>query len=60
MDPTVITSMVAVDQAVQMANNDFPDNTPVFVGTIRGGAPNLAKFSDILVQGRRKVPSQYY
>ena len=55
MDPTVITSMVAVDQAVQMANNDFPDNTPVFVGTIRGGAPNLAKFSDILVQGRRKV-----
>ena len=38
-----------------MANNDFPDNTPVFVGTIRGGAINLAKFSDILVQGRRKV-----
>jgi len=55
MDPTVTTSMVAVDQAVQMSGKQFPNNTPVFVGTIRGGAPNLAKFSDILVQGRRKV-----
>lgn len=55
MDPTVITSMVAVDQAVKMSNYTFPSNTPVFVGTIRGGAPNLAKFSDILVQDKRKV-----
>ena len=44
MDPTVTTSMVAVDQAVQMSGKQFPSNTPVFVGTIRGGAPNLATF----------------
>lgn len=58
LDPTVVTSMSAVDQAVKMADMDFPNNTPVFVGTIRGGAPNLAKFSDILVKGRAKVHPQ--
>ena len=58
LDPTVVTSMSAVDQAVKQSGLDFPDNTPVFVGTIRGGAPNLAKFSDILVRGRAKVHPQ--
>ena len=58
LDPTVVTSMSAVDQAVKMADMDFPNNTPVFVGTFRGGAPNLAKFSDILVKGRAKVHPQ--
>ena len=57
-DPTVITSMIAVDQAVRMSGLDFPDNTPVFVGTIRGGAPNLAKFSNLLVQGKSKIHPQ--
>jgi len=58
LDPTVVTSMSAVDQAVKQSGLDFPDNTAVFVGTIRGGAPNLAKFSDILVRGRAKVHPQ--
>lgn len=57
-DPTVITSMIAVDQAVKMSGLDFPDNTPVFIGTIRGGAPNLAKFSNLLVQGKSKIHPQ--
>lgn len=58
LDPTVITSMIAVDQAVKMSGLAFPNNTPVFVGTIRGGAPNLAKFSDILVNGKTKIHPQ--
>lgn len=57
-DPTVITSMIAVDQAVKMSGLDFPNNTPVFIGTIRGGAPNLAKFSNLLVQGKSKIHPQ--
>ena len=57
-DPTVTTSMIAVDQAVRMSELDFPSNTPVFIGTIRGGAPNLAKFSNLLVQGKSKIHPQ--
>tara|TARA_B100000902_G_C27318133_1_gene922593 strand:- start:19 stop:1233 length:1215 start_codon:yes stop_codon:yes gene_type:complete len=58
LDPTVITSMIAVNEAVEMSGLDFPDNTPVFVGTIRGGAPNLARYGQILHQNRRKVHPQ--
>jgi 3-oxoacyl-[acyl-carrier-protein] synthase II len=58
LDPTVITSMIAVDEAVQQSGLDFPDNTPVFVGTIRGGAPNLARYGQILHQQRSKVHPQ--
>jgi 3-oxoacyl-[acyl-carrier-protein] synthase II len=58
LDPTVITSMMAVDEAVQQSGLDFPDNTPVFVGTIRGGAPNLARYGQILHQQRSKVHPQ--
>jgi len=58
LDPTVITSMIAVDEAVKQSGLDFPDNTPVFVGTIRGGAPNLARYGQILHQQRSKVHPQ--
>ena len=58
LDPTVITSMMAVDEAVQQSGLDFPDNTPVFVGTIRGGATNLARYGQILHQQRSKVHPQ--
>lgn len=58
LDPTVTTSMIAVDQAVKMSGLDFPKDTPVFIGTIRGGAPNLAKFSNLLVQGKSKIHPQ--
>ncbi len=58
LDPTVITSMIAVDEAIQMSGLNFPDNTPVFVGTIRGGAPNLARYGQILHQQKRKVHPQ--
>ena len=58
LDPTVITSMMAVDEAVQQSGLDFPDNTPVFVGTIRGGALNLARYGQILHQQRSKVHPQ--
>jgi 3-oxoacyl-[acyl-carrier-protein] synthase II len=58
LDPTVITSMIAVDEAVQQSGLDFPDDTPVFVGTIRGGAPNLARYGQILHQQRSKVHPQ--
>jgi 3-oxoacyl-[acyl-carrier-protein] synthase II len=50
--------MMAVDEAVQQSGLDFPDNTPVFVGTIRGGAPNLARYGQILHQQRSKVHPQ--
>jgi 3-oxoacyl-(acyl-carrier-protein) synthase len=40
IDPTVITSMIAVDEAIKMSGRDMPSDTPVVVGTIRGGAPN--------------------
>ena len=55
LDPTVVTSMIAVNEAVEMSGLDFPDDTPVFVGTIRGGAPNLARYGQILHQQKRKV-----
>ncbi len=58
LDPTVITSMIAVNEAVEMSGLDFPDDTPVFVGTIRGGAPNLARYGQILHQQKRKVHPQ--
>ena len=58
LDPTVITSMIAVNEAVEMSELDFPNNTPVFVGTIRGGAPNLARYGQILHQQKRKVHPQ--
>tara|TARA_B100000902_G_scaffold34893_1_gene41951 strand:- start:49625 stop:50839 length:1215 start_codon:yes stop_codon:yes gene_type:complete len=58
LDPTVVTSMIAVNEAVEMSGLDFPDDTPVFVGTIRGGAPNLARYGQILHQNKRKVHPQ--
>ena len=58
LDPTVVTSMIAVNEAVEMSGLDFPDDTPVFVGTIRGGAPNLARYGQILHQKKRKVHPQ--
>ena len=58
LDPTVVTSMIAVNEAVEMSGLDFPDDTPVFVGTIRGGAPNLARYGQILHQQKRKVHPQ--
>jgi len=58
IDPTVVTSMIAVDEAVKQSGLDFPDNTPVFVGTIRGGAPNLARYGQILHNQRSKVHPQ--
>ena len=58
LDPTVITSMIAVNEAVEMSGLDFPDDTPVFVGTIRGGAPKSARYGQILHQQKRKVHPQ--
>ena len=58
IDPTVITSMIAVDEARKMSGRDMPSDTPVVVGTIRGGAPNLARYGQILHQNKRKVHPQ--
>ena len=58
IDPTVVSSMIAVDEAVKQSGLDFPSDTPVIVGTIRGGAPNLARYGQILNDKRRKVHPQ--
>ena len=58
IDPTVVSSMIAVDEAVKQSGLDFPSDTPVIVGTIRGGAPNLARYGQILNDQRRKVHPQ--
>jgi 3-oxoacyl-[acyl-carrier-protein] synthase II len=58
IDPTVVTSMIAVDDAVKQSGLDLPQDTPVIVGTIRGGAPNLARYGQILNDHRRKVHPQ--
>ena len=58
IDPTVVTSMIAVEEAVKQSGLDFPQDTPVIVGTIRGGAPNLARYGQILNDKRRKVHPQ--
>ena len=58
IDPTVVSSMIAVDEAVKQSGLDFSHDTPVIVGTIRGGAPNLARYGQILNDKRRKVHPQ--
>jgi 3-oxoacyl-[acyl-carrier-protein] synthase II len=58
IDPTVVSSMIAVEEAVIQSGLDFPHDTPVIVGTIRGGAPNLARYGQILNDKRRKVHPQ--
>jgi len=55
LDPNVITSLIAADQAVKMSGLDLPEDTPVVVGTVRGGSANLGRVGNELCQGKTRI-----
>jgi 3-oxoacyl-[acyl-carrier-protein] synthase II len=55
-DPVIKTSMMAVDEAVQMSGIDLPKETPVVVGSIQGGVTTYNAWVDKLSRkASRKV-----
>lgn len=55
LDPNVITSLIAADQAVKMSGLKLPEDTPVVVGTVRGGSANLGRVGNELCQGKTRI-----
>ncbi len=55
LDPNVITSLIAADQAIKMSGLDLPEDTPVIVGTVRGGSANLGRVGNELCQGKTRI-----
>jgi len=55
LDPNVITSLIAANDAVKMSGLDLPEDTPVVVGTVRGGSANLGRVGNELCQGKTRI-----
>ena len=55
IDPNVITSLIAANDAVKMSGLDLPEETPVVVGTVRGGAVNLGRVGNELSQQKTRI-----
>ena len=55
-DPVIKTSMMAVDEAIQMSGINLPGDTPVVVGSIQGGVTTYTAWVDKLARkASRKV-----
>ena len=55
IDPNVVTSLMAAEQAIQMSGLQLPSDTPVVVGTVRGGAINLGRVGNELSQQKTRI-----
>lgn len=55
VDPICLTSLLAVDQAINMSNMDLPSNTSVHIGSIQGGCHSEIDWVSKLINGKGKI-----
>lgn len=54
-DPICVSSLIAVDQAVNMSGMSLPPNTSVHVGSIQGGCHSEIEWVSKLINGKGKI-----